>query len=95
MFDVLAWCVSCRYLWIRMQQVKEQISELSRKQACRPSEPQYGRLYQELQHYLCSIGQPAAVRDLLSHLLKVHFLFLYLDVCKELELEHVPIANKY
>ncbi|XP_041950170.1 midasin [Alosa sapidissima] len=59
-----------RYLWIRMQQVNEQISELSRKQACRPSEPQYGRLYQELQHYLCSIGQPAAVRDLLSHLLK-------------------------
>ncbi|XP_028858240.1 midasin [Denticeps clupeoides] len=59
-----------RYLWIRMQQVTEQISELSRKQACRPSEPQYGRLYQELQHYLCSIGQPAAIRDLLSHLLK-------------------------
>ncbi|XP_003200751.2 midasin [Danio rerio] len=59
-----------RYLWIRMQQVKEQICELSRKQAYRPPEPQYGRLYQELQHYLCSIGQPAAVGDLLSHLLK-------------------------
>ncbi|XP_043076462.1 midasin [Puntigrus tetrazona] len=59
-----------RYLWIRMQQVKEQISELSRKQACRPPDAQYGRLYQELQHYLCSIGQPAAVGDLLSHLLK-------------------------
>lgn len=53
-----------------MQQVKEQIAELSRKQACRPSEPQYGRLFQELQHYLCSIGQPAAIEDLLSHLLK-------------------------
>lgn len=60
----------CRYLWIRMRQVKEQICELGRKQACRPAEPQYGRLYQELQHYLCSIGQPAAVGDLLSHLLK-------------------------
>ncbi|XP_030636974.1 midasin [Chanos chanos] len=59
-----------RYLWIRMQQVREQITELSRKQACRPGEPQYGRLYQELQHYLCSIGQPAAVGDLLSHLLR-------------------------
>uniref|UniRef100_A0A671LK38 Midasin n=1 Tax=Sinocyclocheilus anshuiensis TaxID=1608454 RepID=A0A671LK38_9TELE len=59
-----------RYLWIRMQQVKEQICELSRKQACRPPDPQYGRLYQELQHYLCSIGQPAAVGNLLSHLLK-------------------------
>ncbi|XP_016311670.1 midasin-like [Sinocyclocheilus anshuiensis] len=59
-----------RYLWIRMQQVKEQICELSRKQACRPPDHQYGRLYQELQHYLCSIGQPAAVGDLLSHLLK-------------------------
>lgn len=53
-----------------MQQVKEQICELGRKQACRPTDPQYGRLYQELQHYLCSIGQPAAVGDLLSHLLK-------------------------
>ncbi|XP_076872534.1 midasin isoform X2 [Brachyhypopomus gauderio] len=59
-----------RYLWIRMQQVREQICELGRKQACRPADPQYGRLYQELQHYLCSIGQPAAVGDLLSHLLK-------------------------
>ncbi|KAM4633655.1 midasin [Polymixia lowei] len=59
-----------RYLWIRMQQVKEQIAELSRKQACRPHDPQYGRLFQELQHYLCSIGQASAVEDLLSHLLK-------------------------
>uniref|UniRef100_A0A3P8RPW4 Midasin n=1 Tax=Amphiprion percula TaxID=161767 RepID=A0A3P8RPW4_AMPPE len=59
------------YLWIRMQQVKEQIAELSRKQACRPHEPQYGRLFQELQHYRCSIGQTSAVEDLLSHLLKV------------------------
>ncbi|KAJ8409756.1 hypothetical protein AAFF_G00218150 [Aldrovandia affinis] len=31
---------------------------------------QYERLYQELQHYLGSIGQPAAVKGLLSHLLK-------------------------
>ncbi|KAM9355690.1 midasin [Pholidichthys leucotaenia] len=59
-----------RYLWIRMQQVKAQIAELSRKQACRPAEPQYGRLFQELQHYLCSIGQTSAVEDLLSRLLK-------------------------
>ncbi|XP_058470371.1 midasin [Solea solea] len=60
-----------RYLWIRMQQVKEQIAELSRKQACRPHEPQYGRLFQDLQHYLCSIGQASRIQDLLSHLLKV------------------------
>lgn len=53
-----------------MQQVKEQIVELSRKQAFRPQEAQYGRLFQELQHYLCSIGQASAVEDLLSHLLK-------------------------
>lgn len=53
-----------------MQQVKDQIAELSRKQACRPHEPQYGRLFQELQHYLCSIGQASVVEDLLSHLLK-------------------------
>uniref|UniRef100_A0A3Q3KQB7 Midasin n=1 Tax=Mastacembelus armatus TaxID=205130 RepID=A0A3Q3KQB7_9TELE len=51
-------------------QLKEQIAELSRKQACRPHEPQYGRLFQDLQHYLCSIGQASAVEDLLSHLLK-------------------------
>lgn len=53
-----------------MQQVKEQIAELSRKQACRPHDPQYGRLFQELQHYLCSIGQTSAVKELLSRLLK-------------------------
>ncbi|XP_018599206.2 midasin isoform X2 [Scleropages formosus] len=59
-----------RYLWIRMQQVKEQIDELSRKQACRPKEAQYSQLYQELQHYLGSIGQPAAIQGLLSQLLE-------------------------
>lgn len=53
-----------------MQQVKDQIAELSRKQACRPREPQYGRLFQDLQHYLCSIGQASVVETLLSHLLK-------------------------
>lgn len=53
-----------------MQQVREQIAELSRKQACRPREAQYGRLFQELQHYLCSIGQVSAVEALLAQLLK-------------------------
>lgn len=53
-----------------MQQLKEQIAELSRKQACRPPEPRYGRLFQELQHYLCSIGQKSSIDNLLSHLLK-------------------------
>lgn len=53
-----------------MQQMKEQIAELSRKQACRPHESQYGRLFQDLQHYLCSIGQASRVQDLLSHLLR-------------------------
>lgn len=53
-----------------MQQLKEQIAELSRKQACRPHDSQYGQLFQELQHYLCSIGQASAVADLLSRLLK-------------------------
>lgn len=63
-------CV-CRYLWVRMQLVKEQIDELSRKQAYRPQASQYGRLFQDLQHYLCSVGQKAAIQELLSHLLKV------------------------
>lgn len=51
-----------------MQQLKVQIAELSRKQACRPGDPQYGRLFQELQHYLCSIGQTSTIQQLLSHL---------------------------
>ncbi|MGH0171579.1 UNVERIFIED_CONTAM: hypothetical protein FKN15_061690 [Acipenser sinensis] len=59
-----------RFLWSRMQQLKEQIAELSRKQACRPQAPQYERLYQEVQHYCSSIAQPARVQDLLSRLLK-------------------------
>uniref|UniRef100_A0A3Q2XAQ5 Midasin AAA ATPase 1 n=1 Tax=Hippocampus comes TaxID=109280 RepID=A0A3Q2XAQ5_HIPCM len=42
--------------------------ELHLKQAFRPQEPNYGRLFQDLQHYLCSIGQASAVQDLLSHL---------------------------
>nr|XP_057921265.1 midasin [Doryrhamphus excisus] len=57
-----------RYLRLRMQQLKGQIAELSRKQACRPQEQQYGKLFQDLQHYLCSIGQASAVQDLLSRL---------------------------
>ncbi|KAK7907514.1 hypothetical protein WMY93_016126 [Mugilogobius chulae] len=57
-----------RFLWVRIQQLKELIAELSRKQACRPSESQYGCLFQELQHYLCSIGQFSTVQKLLSNL---------------------------
>lgn len=52
-----------------MQQLKEQIAELSRKQACRPTETHYGQLFQELQHYLCSVGQKSSIDHLLSHLL--------------------------
>uniref|UniRef100_A0A7N6BG26 Midasin n=1 Tax=Anabas testudineus TaxID=64144 RepID=A0A7N6BG26_ANATE len=61
--------IRSEYLWIRMHQLKEQIAELRRKQAYRPQEPQYSALFQELQHYLCSIGQASVVEDLLSHLL--------------------------
>ncbi|MEQ2219158.1 hypothetical protein XENOCAPTIV_013383 [Xenoophorus captivus] len=53
-----------------MQQVNEQIAELSRKQAFRPQEPQYGRLFQDLQHYLSTIGHMSVVEELLSQLLK-------------------------
>ncbi|XP_070405869.1 midasin isoform X3 [Nothobranchius furzeri] len=60
-----------RYLWSRMQQLTEQIQELSRKQAFRPRESQYGRLFQDLQHYLGSIGQVSTIKELLSHMLKV------------------------
>lgn len=60
----------CSFLWVRMQQVKEQISELSRKQAHRPRDPQYGALFQDLQHYLSSIGRMSAIEELLSRLLK-------------------------
>uniref|UniRef100_A0A3B3CZB6 Midasin n=1 Tax=Oryzias melastigma TaxID=30732 RepID=A0A3B3CZB6_ORYME len=58
------------FLWVRMKQVKEQISELSRKQAHRPRDPQYAPLFQELQHYLSSVGRAAAIEELLSQLLK-------------------------
>ncbi|XP_066547692.1 midasin isoform X2 [Amia ocellicauda] len=59
-----------RFLWSRMQQLREQISELSRKQACRPKEPLYERLFQEVQHYIGSIAQPSRVQGLLSRLLQ-------------------------
>lgn len=52
-----------------MQQLKEQTAELSRKQACRPNEQHYGQLFQELQHYLSSIGQKSSIDHLLSNLL--------------------------
>nr|XP_015209182.1 PREDICTED: midasin [Lepisosteus oculatus] len=59
-----------RFLWSRMRQLEDQIAQLSRKQACRPKEPLYKRLFQDVQHYVGSIAQPARVQGLLSRLLR-------------------------
>ncbi|XP_061563343.1 midasin [Cololabis saira] len=57
-----------RYVWIRERQLQQQISELSRKQAHRPQQAGYGRLFQDLQHYLGSVGQASAVQELQARL---------------------------
>ncbi|XP_055981327.1 midasin [Sorex fumeus] len=59
-----------RSLRQRMEQLEKAVSDLSKKQACRPPLPTYESLVQELHHYISSIAQPAAVRDLLARLLQ-------------------------
>uniref|UniRef100_A0A8C8S1Z5 Midasin n=1 Tax=Pelusios castaneus TaxID=367368 RepID=A0A8C8S1Z5_9SAUR len=59
-----------RFLHQRMQKLKEQIDNLSRKQAFRPQVPPYECLYQEVHQYVTSIAQISAVQDLLARLLQ-------------------------
>ncbi|XP_054990862.1 midasin [Sorex araneus] len=59
-----------RSLRQRMEQLEKAVCDLSKKQACRPPLPTYESLVQELHHYISSIAQPAAVRDLLARLLQ-------------------------
>uniref|UniRef100_A0A8C0HJP3 Midasin n=1 Tax=Chelonoidis abingdonii TaxID=106734 RepID=A0A8C0HJP3_CHEAB len=59
-----------RFLPQRMQQLKEQIGNLSRKQAFRPQVPPYDCLYQEVHQYVTSIAQISTVQDLLARLLQ-------------------------
>ncbi|XP_074982679.1 midasin isoform X2 [Caretta caretta] len=59
-----------RLLPQRMQQLKEQIDNLSRKQAFRPQVPPYDCLYQEVHQYVTSIAQISTVQDLLARLLQ-------------------------
>uniref|UniRef100_K7FQC1 Midasin n=1 Tax=Pelodiscus sinensis TaxID=13735 RepID=K7FQC1_PELSI len=59
-----------RFLHQRMQNLKEQIGSLSRKQAFRPQLPPYDCLYQEVHQYVNSIAQISTVQDLLARLLQ-------------------------
>ncbi|XP_043927744.1 midasin [Protopterus annectens] len=60
-----------RHIQQRMLEMKEKIRSLSRKQAFRPQASQYELLYQDIRHYVSSIGQISAVHDLRSRLMQV------------------------
>uniref|UniRef100_A0A4W3JDL5 Midasin n=1 Tax=Callorhinchus milii TaxID=7868 RepID=A0A4W3JDL5_CALMI len=60
-----------RFLQQRIRHLKEQIVELSRKQAHRPVICQYSRLHQDVRHYISSITQTSRVKTLLTRLLQV------------------------
>ncbi|XP_054255246.1 midasin [Indicator indicator] len=59
-----------RLLHEKMQRLKEQISNLSRKKAFRPPAPPYDCLYQETHQYINSIARVSSVQDLLGRLLQ-------------------------
>eukprot|EP00061_Rhincodon_typus_P018124 g47155.t1 len=59
-----------RFLQQRINLLKEQIAALSRKQAHRPSVPQYDYLFQDIHHYVNTIAQKSKVKSLLSRLLQ-------------------------
>ncbi|XP_007484380.2 midasin isoform X1 [Monodelphis domestica] len=58
-----------RTLRRRIQQLKEQISRLLRKQAFRPQMPSYESLVQDIHHYVTSIARMSSVQDLLTRLI--------------------------
>ncbi|XP_044531325.1 midasin [Gracilinanus agilis] len=58
-----------RTLRQRIQQLKEQISRLLRKQAFRPQMTSYESLIQDVHHYVTSIARMSSVQDLLTRLL--------------------------
>ncbi|XP_048386295.2 midasin [Stegostoma tigrinum] len=60
-----------RFLQQRISLLKEQIAALSRKQAHRPSVPQYDYLFQDIHHYVNTIAQKSKVKSLLSRLLQL------------------------
>ncbi|XP_043542624.1 midasin isoform X1 [Chiloscyllium plagiosum] len=60
-----------RFLQQRINLLKEQIAVLSRKQAHRPSVPQYDYLFQDIHHYVNSIAQESKVKSLVSRLLQL------------------------
>ncbi|XP_069743424.1 midasin [Narcine bancroftii] len=59
-----------RFLQQRIKHLKEQGAVLARKQAFRPNVPQYVRLYQDIHHYLLSIGHGSRIKTLLLRLLQ-------------------------
>ncbi|MEE6475824.1 hypothetical protein FKM82_010868 [Ascaphus truei] len=54
----------------RIQKLKAQILNLSKKQAYRPPNPTYDCLYQDMHHYITSIAKTSSVQDLAARLLK-------------------------
>ncbi|XP_069462584.1 midasin isoform X2 [Ambystoma mexicanum] len=60
-----------RILQQRIQQLREQIVNLSKKQAYRPQKPSYINLYQEIHNYVESIAQVSHVQDLSYRLIQV------------------------
>ncbi|XP_028903180.1 midasin isoform X2 [Ornithorhynchus anatinus] len=59
-----------RLLQQRMQRLKDQIGQLSKKQAFRPPGPGFDSLLQEVLHYSTSVAQTAKVQGLLRRLLQ-------------------------
>ncbi|XP_072912476.1 midasin [Hemitrygon akajei] len=59
-----------RFLQQRIKQLKERATVLSRKQAYRPNVPSYISLYQDIHHYMLSIGHGSRIKTLLFRLLQ-------------------------
>ncbi|XP_053314521.1 midasin [Spea bombifrons] len=59
-----------RTLLQKIQEMKKQILDLSKKQAYRPKSPTYDLLYQDVHHYLTTIAKTSSVQDFATRLLK-------------------------
>ncbi|KAM8954164.1 midasin [Pelodytes ibericus] len=59
-----------RTLLQKIQELKERIINLSKKQAFRPKSPTYDSLYQDVHHYLTTIAKTSSVQDFVTRLSK-------------------------
>ncbi|KAJ6665782.1 hypothetical protein lerEdw1_001254 [Lerista edwardsae] len=60
-----------RMLCQRIQKLKDEIANLSRKRAYRPQVPSYHSLYQDVYQFASSVAQISKVQDLVARLLQV------------------------